>query len=510
MTPLAASSSLTHTQCAFVLRPCRRRPCLVLNIANVIGQGTSLRRKFFWSMMAAAAVALLVGGVVAAVLTNRQTRRDDIEELSRQAEAIGRQAEESISNARQRGDAALRNLLNERTVRQLLFFATQVGGHDFVEIAAVRRGELIVPDTSVLIPALGLEEHDFRPGTTAEFEGEVDGQPVVGVVRTLDTGTPAFSFAVLLGRESFLIVGTTLFRAFVVALGVAVIVVAVLAGLLAKRLGNRLGKVSAAAGRLADGDLTTRVSDDGDDEVAELADRFNEMADRLEAAAQRERDFLLNVGHELRTPLTSLAGYAETLADGTVEPDELPKVAAVLERQTSRLSRLVEDLMLLSRLQAREFTLRPEDVELDAHVKGVVGDFQERAVAASVRLEIETEPTGPVAVDPVRIAQIVSNLVENGLRYTPEGGAVLVRVSSSPSHVAIEVKDTGPGIDAEDLPRVFDRLYVAQHYRAVRPEGSGLGLSIVRELVTAMGGEVAVESEPGQGTSVMVRLPRAS
>ena len=152
-----------------------------------------MRRNFFWSMMAAAALALLVGGIVAAVLTNRQARRDDLAELSRQAEAIGREAEESIGAARQRGDAALRNLLNERTVRELLFIATRVGGHDFVEIAAVRRGELIVPGTSVLIPALGLETDEFRPGTTVEFEGEVEGQPVVVVVRTVDTGTPAFS-----------------------------------------------------------------------------------------------------------------------------------------------------------------------------------------------------------------------------------------------------------------------------------------------------------------------------
>jgi signal transduction histidine kinase len=169
----------------------------------------------------------------------------------------------------------------------------------------------------------------------------------------------------------------------------------------------------------------------------------------------------------------------------------------------------VEDLMLLSRLQAREFTLRPEDVELDAHVRGVAEDFLGRAAEGSVQLVIETDPTGPVSVDPVRIAQIVSNLVENGLRYTPEGGSVTVRVLSSPSDVAIEVADTGPGIDPEDLPKVFDRLYVAQHYRAVRPEGSGLGLSIVKELVTAMGGAVAVDSRPGHGTTVIVRLPRS-
>lgn len=459
--------------------------------------------------MAAAALALLVGGLVAAILTNRQARQDDIEELSRQAEAIGRQAEASIANARQQGDAGLRNLLNERTLRELLLVSSQVGGHDFVEIVVARQGELLVPTSSVLIPALGLEPADLRPGQTSEFEAEINGEPVIVVGRTIDTGTPAFSFSVLLGREASLLVGITLLRAFLFALGAAVIVVALLAGLLSNRLGDRLGKVSAAAGSLADGNLSARVSDDGDDEVSELADSFNAMADRLEASSHRERDFLLNVGHDLRTPLTSLAGYAETLADGTIGPEQLPKVAAVLERQTGRLSRLVEDLMLLSRLQAREFTLRPEEVELGAHVRGVAEDYEARAAEGSVQLLVETVPTGPVRIDPVRIAQIVSNLVENGLRYTPEGGTVSVRVSSTADEAIVEVEDSGPGIDSEDLPRVFDRLYVAQRYEAVRPEGSGLGLSIVKELVTAMDGEVEVDSEPGRGTTVTVRVPRA-
>ena len=134
-------------------------------------------------------------------------------------------------------------------------------------------------------------------------------------------------------------------------------------------------------------------------------------------------------------------------------------------------------------------------------------EFRSRADEATVRLEIDIEPTGPVEADPVRVSQVVGNLVENALRYAPEGGRVGVAVHAAPQEVAIVVTDNGPGIDAEDLPRVFERLFVAQRYRAVRPEGSGLGLSIVHELVTAMGGTVAVSSEPGRGTTVSVQLP---
>lgn len=458
--------------------------------------------------MAAAALALAVGGLVAALGTNRQARADQVEELSRQAEAIGRQAEAAVDNARRRGTAALRNLLTEDTVRTLLASAALIGGHDYLELAAVNRGMLVVPSTSQLIPALGLEGVEFSQGTTREFDGEVDGERVVVVARTITSGSPNFTIAVLVGRNAGLLQGGAVLRAFLVALGAAVIIVAILAGILARRLGERLARVDAAASQVAAGDLSARVMDDGDDEVSHLADSFNDMAERLEAASGRERDFLMSVGHDLRTPLTSIAGYAETLADGTIGPDELPKVGSALQRQSARLSRLVEDLMLLSRLQAREFTLRTEAVNVGGLVRGVAEEYRPRAAEAGIELSIEAEATGLVDADPDRISQIVANLVENALRYAPEGGTVRVAVVGAPAEIVIEVRDNGPGIDAEDLPRVFDRLYVAQRYRAIRPEGSGLGLSIVKELVTAMSGVVAVRSELGRGTTVTVRLPR--
>ena len=466
-----------------------------------------MRRKFFWSLMAAAALALATGGLIAAVGTNRQVRTEAVDELSRQAEAIGRQAEEAVGDARRRGDQALRNLLNEGTVRSLLLSAERIGGHDFVEIAGVRNGELVVPSTSVLIPALSLDDERFVAGRTTEYEGEIDGTPVIVVARTIDSGSP-FTLTVFLGREAGLLAGVTLLRAFLVAMGAAVIVVAVLAGLLARRLGDRLRRVDEAAGRVAAGDLTARVQDDGGDEVAHLAAGFNHMARQLEAASERERDFLLNVGHDLRTPLTSIAGYAETLADGKIGPDEMPRVAAALQRQSRRLARLVEDLMLLSRLEAREFSLRPEPVEIGPLIGGVAEEYRERAAETDVNLQVGAGDVGLLEVDPVRVSQVASNLIENALRYTPEGGTVTVTVEPDPHGVRLSVGDNGPGIDPDDLPRVFERLYVAQRYRAVRPEGSGLGLSIVRELVDAMDGAVGVESEPGSGTTVTVTLPR--
>ena len=153
-----------------------------------------MRRQFFISLLASAGLALAVGGLVAAVLTNRQAQRDDVAELSRQAEQIGRQAEEAIQAAGRRpGNPGLRGVLNEGTIRELLQTASRIGGHDFVEIAAVRQGELIVPDGSVLIPTLDIDESRLQGGSSQELEGEVGGQPVTVVARSIDTGTPALS-----------------------------------------------------------------------------------------------------------------------------------------------------------------------------------------------------------------------------------------------------------------------------------------------------------------------------
>ena len=174
------------------------------------------------------------------------------------------------------------------------------------------------------------------------------------------------------------------------------------------------------------------------------------------------------------------------------------------------MSRLVEDLMLLARLEAREFTMRPEPVDLAAHVAEVVEAHRVRAEKLGVRFEAHLQPVGTVNIDPDRVAQILGNLVDNALRYTPERGTVVLTMAGAAAGVAFEIADTGPGIEEEDIPRVFERLYVAQRYRPVRPEGSGLGLSIVKELVDSMQGEVAVSSRPGHGTTVRVTLPARS
>jgi signal transduction histidine kinase len=213
------------------------------------------------------------------------------------------------------------------------------------------------------------------------------------------------------------------------------------------------------------------------------------------------------VSHDLRTPLTTISGYAEALDAGDIPQEDLSKVAGILHGQTGQLSRLVEDLMALARVETREFTLKPESVDVSLLTSGVVDDYAPRAEAGSVTLEKDDSASIVLSTDPQRLIQVLGNLLDNALRYTPDGGTISVACSVAGSDAAtISVSNTGPGVSSADLPHVFERLYVADRYRAQRPTGSGLGLAIVEELVDAMGGTVSCESDPESGTTFSVTI----
>ncbi len=296
-------------------------------------------------------------------------------------------------------------------------------------------------------------------------------------------------------------------RIVLIGVAVAAVVAAVAARLLSGWVASRVDPLASGAGRLREGDLTARVPVDGSDELTSVAVSFNEMAEALEHSKERERQFLLSVGHDLRTPLTTIGGYAEALEDGIDDPEEVARIAAVMSSEHRRLRRLIEDVMVLARLDSAEFDVITEAVDVAAHIEDVVSRYDPPAAESGVSLQVRSEPTGIRSIDPDRVGQILANLIENALRYTPAAGDVIVNVQSRPDAIAITVGDTGPGIEPEDLPHIFDRFYVAQRYRGVRPEGSGLGLSIVDRLATSMGGSVSAVSEPGSGTEFRVELP---
>ncbi|MFZ1993051.1 MAG: HAMP domain-containing sensor histidine kinase [Solirubrobacteraceae bacterium] len=279
---------------------------------------------------------------------------------------------------------------------------------------------------------------------------------------------------------------------------------AVLSFLLARRLLRPIDQLAAATRRVSRGESDVAVPVEGEDELAELGRSFNAMASDLTRAREAQRSFLESVSHELKTPLTSIRGYAEALEEGAVSPAESGRVVAA---EADRLQRLVYDLLDLARLGRVDFAVQQRPVDLAAigadAVRRHLPRAQELGVALTRTSESDRDAWG--IGDEGRLLQATSNLIENALRLTPAGGAVEVRTGPG----AINVRDTGPGLADEDLPRAFDRFYLYDRYRSERAVGSGLGLAIVKELTAAMGGQVSASGRPGGGAQFEIRIPVA-
>ena len=288
--------------------------------------------------------------------------------------------------------------------------------------------------------------------------------------------------------------------------GLALLAAALVSAYLARRMTRPLSAMEDAAGRIAAGDLSVRVDTEGlpDDELAGLTRSFNAMANELETARGHERAFLLSISHDLRTPLTSIKGYAEAIADGTVEGrDDRIRAAEVIESEARRLERLVADLLDLARLDAHRFSLTPRPVDARTVIEETVEGFQPSARDFGVLLHVTDGDAVPADLDPERLAQVVANLVENALKYAAT--TVEVAVARRDGLVDVHVDDDGPGIAPDERERVFERLYTARE-SAGRAVGTGIGLAIVRELASTMGGTASCEDGPRGGARFTVTV----
>ena len=276
--------------------------------------------------------------------------------------------------------------------------------------------------------------------------------------------------------------------------------------LMSRRMLASISNLAAAARGLGSGDLVSRADVKGNDEIAELGRTFNSMADALEESERQRRAMVSDVAHELRTPLSNIQGHIEALQDGLLESDSA--TLGTVHQQALHLNRLVDDLRLLADTEARELRLEIEATDLGEIAERVATSFKPRAEAGSVQLETEIAETLPTLyVDRLRMEQVLTNLVENAVRHTPSGGSVTVAASRMGDLVRVEVTDTGVGIPPDALPHVFDRLYRADASRERTTGGSGLGLTIARQLVEAHGGAIWAESEEGSGSRFGFDLP---
>lgn len=356
----------------------------------------------------------------------------------------------------------------------------------------------------------GVTPADVAAVTTGEgVETRVDTQAgaVLVVGRPYEPG-----IGVILVQPSSVAGGTAteviarLLIALVIGLAIAV-AIALAAG---AWLTTPLRRAADAALRLGRGERGIHVRPEGPAEVADMADALNRLAAALAISEGRQREFLLSVSHELRTPITSVRGYAEALADGLVDGEDIARTGAVMAAETERLDRLVSDLLDLARLRADDFVIECVDVDLGAMLADASEVWADRCQRAEVHLEVDL-PAEPIVVraDPLRLRQVIDNLAENALRVVPSEGVIAMVGRVEDGWGVLEVRDSGPGLAPDDMDVAFEPGILHERYRGLRPVGTGLGLALVGRLAAGMAGWARASTAPEGGASFSVGVPLA-
>jgi signal transduction histidine kinase len=291
---------------------------------------------------------------------------------------------------------------------------------------------------------------------------------------------------------------------FVATTWVAAVLAIVLAVLLARRLARPLEHIGRAARRVASGDYAARVPREGPEEVASLADSFNQMAESLEAQQVQRREFIANAAHELRTPLTNLQGYLEALREGVV-PAESGTFESLSE-EVDRLVRLSRGLDALAEGDTAAPSPPLAELDLVEAIRSAVDMAMPAMERVQLRVALDVPAKLPARANPDQLAQVLGNLLQNAIRYARPGGLITIAAEAHPGSILVTVANTGDGIPVADLPHIFERFYRVEKSRDRARGGAGIGLAIVKQLVEARGGRVGADSRDGL-TRVWFSLP---
>jgi two-component system OmpR family sensor kinase len=443
-------------------------------------------------------LAGLVSALIAVQLFSGYTREQSYEELGREARGIARLYGDAALRAAEEGTPApdfAPDALELATGDQLFYVgAPAFPGQDS---GLERLRESSVP--AAALTATGPYRFSFRPpGRTRTYLAV--SQPL-----RLERDGPALGAIVVAKAQD---VVRDQWLPLVARLAAAFAIGGLLAWLLGVWLSRRISRpveaLAKASDEIARGNYAVQVPvGPGGNEISHLSERFNEMAARLAATEERERQFLMSVSHELRTPLTAIKGHVDALRDGLIEDPEL--IGASLEvvaSEANRLERLVGDVLDLAKLRAHRFTVQTEEVDMGRLIEHAYGSFGDEARRRAIDYRLRGAESAPIILtDGDRVLQVITNLLKNAFRWTPDGGSIGVVLAAANGSVSVDVVDTGPGISPEDVRQIFSP-FVSRD-----TQGTGLGLPIAQELAGALGGRVELETEPGRGSRFRLVLP---
>lgn len=386
---------------------------------------------------------------------------------------------------------------------------------NMMELMVISQSGEVVLTSSGFIPKADSVTEDWKKAVIfeegfASYIGEAGGEKVMSITVVPEGKTETFtSFRLVTSLSevdrqiTFAILGTAF-------IGIAIIFFVIVSGsYFINSIVNPVGEIGEAAKKIAEGDFNAKIEKKTDDEIGDLCDTINYMADELGATERMKNDFISSVSHELRTPLTAIKGWAEMLEDSskdnTIDNSTLLRGMGVIIGETERLSVMVEELLDFSRLQSGRMVLQPMKLDIIAELSEAVLTFEQRAIREKKDLiYTESDDIIPVMGDKNRLRQVFVNIIDNALKYSDEGGSVTITaVRAEKGFVDIAVKDTGIGIPADQLEKVKTKFFKGNATR----RGSGIGLAVADEIIRMHGGEINLDSIEGEGTTVVIRLP---
>jgi signal transduction histidine kinase len=361
------------------------------------------------------------------------------------------------------------------------------------------------------LPQSAVDFQAILEGKTIEFEFTPPGEhrtflAVADPLRLDKNADPFGGLVVATPQAQLSNQATRLVLRLAIALLVGLLVTAAFAWYLSGRITKPVQRLASAADEVAEGRYDTELPEmGGRDEIADLAQSFGRMTERLAESEELERNFLMTVSHELRTPLTAIRGHVEALREGVADDPEMRTASLdVIAAEAGRLERLVGDVLDLAKLDTRRFTVRHEEVDMARLVEQAYASFGEEAKSRKIDYSQDVSSEPVLVTDGDRVLQIITNLLANAFRWTPNGGAVGLALHADNGEIHVTVEDSGPGIGPEDQDRIFRPFWTHDG------KGTGLGLAIARELAVALGGTIDLESEVGRGSRFQLVLPASS
>ena len=405
-----------------------------------------------------------------------------------------------VEPARPTGERAEKLLEREADLRQVRFIVINNNGAIQLDVG---------PGSGAVLPKLDLQAKVSEDEALQAFTFvDAQGSAWLYTVFSLDNGRFLVTAAPRPSISLRAIFRDELLRPFLQAGFIAGVLALILGLFIGQWISNPLKRMASLARRMETGHYEA-IPLEGPREVQQLGEALNEMAHRVQTSQQSQREFVANVSHELKTPLTSIQGFSQAILDGAVQtPEAMAQAASVIYNEAGRMYRLVLDLLALARLEAGTADLQRAPVDLSVILKGIGDKFSLQAQQAKVTLSLELSQVPEILGDGDRLAQVFTNLVDNALKFTPPGGMVRLSSGLMEGAVQVQVSDTGVGIGADDLPRIFERFYqVDKSRQGGAGRGVGLGLAIASQIVAAHGGEIKASSQPGKGSIFSVRLP---